>query len=129
MKSWANGLLLLCSGSCCARSGFAVVNGRMQTECLRRRLGWRTRRSQYLDTFLSACLHVAPSVDHRRLAVTEALGVIVAEVNGSDLVLVIQILEELHVFFGHIVVVVGFLAIFAEEQFTLLIVPDLDRCV
>ena len=65
---------------------------------------------------------MAPSVDHRRLAVTEALGVIVAEVNGSDLVLVLQILEELHVFFGHIVVVVGFLAIFAEEQFTLLII-------
>ena len=31
----------------------------------------------------------------------------------------------LHVFFGHIVVVVGFLAIFAEEQFTLLIIQTL----
>ena len=120
-----NGLLFFALVLVDARSGFAVVTVVCKRSVFGEGWGGEHAVVNIWILFFQRAFHVAPSVDHRRLAVTEALGVIVAEVNGSDLVLVIQILEELHVFFGHIVVVVGFLAIFAEEQFTLLIIQTL----
>ena len=120
-----NGLLFLALVFVDARSRFAVVTVVCKRSVFGESWGGEHTVVNIWILFFQRAFHVAPSVDHRRLAVTETLGVIVTEVNRSDLVLVIQILEELHVFFGHIVVVVGFLAIFAEEQFTLLIVQTL----
>ena len=74
---------------------------------------------------LESAFHVPPCVNHGGLSVAETLGVVIAEIDGSDLVLVIQVLEELHILLGHVIVVVGFLAIGAEQQLALLIVQAL----
>ena len=67
----------------------------------------------------------APFVNHSRLLVTEALGIVGPEVLRTHAIHLIEVYEELEVFFGRFVIVVRGGAIFLEEQGPLLVVEPL----
>ena len=67
----------------------------------------------------------APFVNHSRLLVTEALGIVGPKVLGTHAIHLIEVYEKLEVFFGCLVIVVRRSAIFLEEQCPLLVVEPL----
>ena len=68
---------------------------------------------------------MAPGIHHCRLAVAEALDVIVTKIDRADFIFVVQVFQELQVFPGRRVIIVGFLPAGIKQKLPFLIIQTL----